>query len=111
MGVVVMRCPRTGRDVPTGTEIERDAFMALKPVLHRIRCPACGSEHVWSKGTAEWRSSLPGTVRTGDKIPERPRDIFDGLVLAETAGPPEARVEPSGSRRISALVNKILGQE
>jgi hypothetical protein len=111
MGVVVMRCPRTGRDVPTGTEIERDEFAALKPVLHRMRCPACGSEHVWSKGTSEWRAGPPGTVRTGDKLPARPKDIFDGLVLAETAETPEARVEPSGSRRISALVNRLLAPE
>jgi hypothetical protein len=111
MGVVVMRCPRTGREVATGVEIERDEFQGLKPVIHRMRCPACGSEHVWSKGTAQWRSSLPGTVRTGDKLPERPKDILDGLVLAETGATPEPRVEPSGSRRISALVNKILGSD
>jgi hypothetical protein len=111
MGVVVMRCPRTGREVPTGTEIERDEFQNLKPVIHRMRCPACGSEHVWSRGTAQWRSGLPGTARSGDKLPERPKDILDGLVLVETAEVPERKPEPAGSRRISALVNKLLGSD
>lgn len=110
MGVVVMRCPRTGREVPTGTELERDEFHALKPMIHRMRCPACGSEHVWSKGTASWRSSLPGSVKAVEKPAERPKDILDELVMAEPAAQP-ARKPEAGNRRISALVNKLLGSD
>jgi hypothetical protein len=111
MGMVVMRCPRTGREVPTGMEFEREEFQNLKPMIHRMRCPACGSEHVWSRGTAQWRSSLPGPAEAGDKLPGRPKDILDGLVLAETAETRAPSPEPAGSRRISALVTKLLGSD
>lgn len=111
MGVVVMRCPRTGREVTTGVEMEREAFQNLKPVIHRMRCPDCGSEHVWSRGTARWRGSLPGMkVEVGAREP-RPKDILDGLVFAEAEAAPEARPEPAGSRRISALITRLLGSD
>ncbi len=51
-GFVAIYCPRTGREVSTGVESDRDAFQKLKPIVVRMKCPACGSEHVWSKATA-----------------------------------------------------------
>ena len=110
MGVVVMRCPRTGREVPTGAVMEREAFQALKPVIQRMRCPACGSEHVWSRGTARWKADTPDSA--AESRLGRPKDILDGLATADAAAEPrEPGPEPAGSRRISALVTKLLGGE
>jgi hypothetical protein len=109
MGVVAMRCPRTGREVPTGAEMEREEFQNLRPMIYRMRCPACGSEHVWSKGTALWRGALAESPAVSQAEIGRPRDILDGLVMADTDDLPRATTEPSGSRRISALVARLLG--
>jgi hypothetical protein len=52
MGVLTIMCSRTGDYVSAGIEIEPDEFGALPATLSRMRCPACGSEHVWHKGSA-----------------------------------------------------------
>jgi hypothetical protein len=57
MPTVTIMCSRTGDFVSTGIEMDPDAFAALPTTLSRIRCPACGSEHVWSKATA-WLSGF-----------------------------------------------------
>jgi hypothetical protein len=52
MGVLTIMCSRTGDYVSTGIEIDLDGFKALPATLSRMRCPACGYEHVWHKGSA-----------------------------------------------------------
>ncbi|MBN8997752.1 MAG: hypothetical protein J0H94_21295 [Rhizobiales bacterium] len=95
--------------------MERDAFETLKPVIQRMRCPACGSEHVWSRGTARWRSNLPGAIAKatpeGEVLPTRPKDILDGLEFAEAGAAPLPAPDLTGSRRISALVTKLMRPE
>lgn len=53
MAKVTIRCPRTGERVPTGLDIDEEAFQSLRPIVSRMKCPACGSEHAWSKANAE----------------------------------------------------------
>jgi hypothetical protein len=55
MPVVTIACPRTGKFVSTGMELEPSGFDGLGPKIFRVRCPACASEHLWSRGTA-WLS-------------------------------------------------------
>jgi hypothetical protein len=57
MANVTILCPRTGERVPTGLDIDEEAFQGLRPIVSRMKCPACGSEHVWSKANAELSSS------------------------------------------------------
>ena len=52
MPVVTIACPRTGKFVSTGMELEPSEFDALGPKIFHIRCSACGSEHLWARGTA-----------------------------------------------------------
>ncbi len=52
MGVVMIKCPDTGRSVSTGIEIERVTFIRLPDVEARMSCSACGGEHRWSKRAA-----------------------------------------------------------
>jgi hypothetical protein len=47
MGAVMIRCPQTGRDIPTGIVTDRRTFEATAVFFARVRCPICGNEHEW----------------------------------------------------------------
>jgi hypothetical protein len=47
MGALMIRCPRTRREIRTGMEMDRDDF-SLSPVFFaRAYCPFCRREHEW----------------------------------------------------------------
>src|SRR5262249_13526760 len=47
MGVVMIKCPDTGRDIPTGIIADHESFRATPVFFARVLCPVCGSEHEW----------------------------------------------------------------
>jgi hypothetical protein len=47
MGSVMVRCPATGRDIPTGIVTDRKSFDATPVFFGRVRCPLCRTEHEW----------------------------------------------------------------
>jgi len=47
MGAVMIRCPQTGREIPTGMVADRRSFQATPVFFGRVRCPACRTEHEW----------------------------------------------------------------
>ena len=47
MGAVMVRCPETGRDIPTGLVTDRKSFDATPVFFARVHCPICRSEHEW----------------------------------------------------------------
>jgi hypothetical protein len=49
MGAVMISCPVTGTPVSTGIETDQSSLDLTPPFESRIKCPACGGEHVWSK--------------------------------------------------------------
>ncbi len=49
MGVIVVRCPRTGLDASTGIQTDLASFEAMPDVQSTMVCPRCGATHVWSK--------------------------------------------------------------
>jgi len=57
MAVVTIMCSKTGDFVSTGLEMDAAAFDALPSKIARMRCPSCGSEHAWAKGSA-WLSGF-----------------------------------------------------
>jgi len=61
MSSVMIRCPVTGRDVSTAIETEPSVFHKLPKVACRMRCPACGEDHVWSVNCA-WLAGEPRLV-------------------------------------------------
>lgn len=61
MSAVMIRCPTTGRAVSTAIETEPDDFRRLPPIAARMRCPACGQEHVWRTSSA-WLEGEPKLV-------------------------------------------------
>ena len=69
--LVVIRCPRTGREVPTGVVTDIHDFASLPKGKTELRCPACGATHVWSREDALLAHSLDGL---DDWLPERTSD-------------------------------------
>lgn len=52
MGIVTIRCPETGEQVPTGVVMDHEVFEAAKPTVRAFVCDACGETHVWEKPDA-----------------------------------------------------------
>lgn len=59
MGIVTIRCPRTGEEASTGLETDRATWDKLPIVVSKMRCPSCGVEHVWSKTYARFDEPSP----------------------------------------------------
>ena len=47
MGPVMVRCPATGHDIPTGIVTDRKSFAATPVFFARVRCPICRTDHEW----------------------------------------------------------------
>jgi len=52
----MIRCPRTGRAIPTGIAIDPASFASSGMVNNSTLCPACGEAHLWSKENTFWAS-------------------------------------------------------
>jgi hypothetical protein len=61
MSMVMIKCPVTGRAVPTAIETEPASFRRLPKVTATMCCPACGRDHEWSVSSA-WLSGEPRLV-------------------------------------------------
>lgn len=68
MGIVTVRCPATGEEVPTGVVMDQDAFALAKFGPRPFVCDACGEAHVWEKqdGTVHL-DGAPVPFLLGDK--------------------------------------------
>jgi hypothetical protein len=47
MGAVMVRCPETGQDIPTGIVADRESFKATPVFFARVHCPICRTQHEW----------------------------------------------------------------
>jgi len=63
MGAVMVRCPQTGRDIPTGLTSDRKSFEAMPVFFARVHCPICRTEHEWfaKGGLGVRRRATPAT--------------------------------------------------
>ena len=53
MGKVMIKCPETGKAVPTGMAMDKASFDTAVLSNNTLgNCPACGKDHVWSKEDA-----------------------------------------------------------
>jgi len=50
MGIIMIHCPATGRDVSTG--IEMSGVEELPSVKATMLCPVCGRVHDWTRADA-----------------------------------------------------------
>jgi hypothetical protein len=47
MGVVMIRCPQTGREIPTGFEMNTAEFQRAPVFFSRVQCPLCERMPEW----------------------------------------------------------------
>ena len=73
MGVITILCPRTGKQVSTGIEIDRLHFDHMRETRFTMTCWLCGGEHVWSKRWATFVEDVPE-----DGIIVQPEEIREG---------------------------------
>ena len=58
MGVLLIRCPHTGRDLTTGIRIDPQTFSRIPQVSAQTRCPHCRSVHFWFPREAKFVDSI-----------------------------------------------------
>jgi hypothetical protein len=64
MGMVMVKCPRTGRAIPTGMEADRSNFQCVPVFFSRAFCPMCGVYHEWFAKDA-WVREFGRRIRAG----------------------------------------------
>ena len=47
MGMIMVKCPRTGHAISTGITIDRESFERSPVFFKRTRCPICNADHAW----------------------------------------------------------------
>jgi len=47
MGMLMIRCPKTGRAIETGRYVEVTAFRSTPVFFSRTFCPLCRTVHEW----------------------------------------------------------------
>jgi len=57
MATIMIRCPETGREIPTGYEADPARFGAMPVFFGRSHCPFCRTEHEWFAQEAWVRES------------------------------------------------------
>jgi hypothetical protein len=58
MSMVMIRCPKSGREVPTGIRMERTTFDCLPVFFAETYCPHCRTSHEWFARQAWVRESI-----------------------------------------------------
>jgi hypothetical protein len=47
MGMIMIKCPQTGRAIPTGIKSDRETFLRSAVFYANARCPVCRANHNW----------------------------------------------------------------
>lgn len=59
MGVLIIKCPNTGRDISTGIETDKDTFATMPNDVVETRCPHCRTKHSWRPRDARLIDAIP----------------------------------------------------
>jgi hypothetical protein len=63
VGILMIKCPTTGRDIPTGIETDRTSFTSAPVFFSRTYCPICRTNHEWFAKQAWLRETRPAVKR------------------------------------------------
>jgi hypothetical protein len=63
MGEAMIKCPITGKYVPTGISLDRATFESIEMSHNSSTCPACGGVHQWDKKDVHWIEPLESPDR------------------------------------------------
>ena len=60
MGVLLVKCPATGKEFSTGLQLEK-ASLSSMPRNHEFRtlCPYCKIAHTWHLRDTRWVDAIP----------------------------------------------------
>ncbi|MGE9007642.1 hypothetical protein ACO2JO_03600 [Leptospira interrogans] len=47
MGIIMIKCPQTGREISTGIKADREKFRSSVVFFSRSFCSLCKSNHEW----------------------------------------------------------------
>ena len=47
LGVIMIKCPQTGRAIPTGMKADRESFRRSAVFFARTHCSICETNHDW----------------------------------------------------------------
>ena len=59
MGVLLVLCPRTGREFSTGIQLDELTFRMLAGTMCTAYCPYCRAEHRWTPREARFVEAVP----------------------------------------------------
>jgi hypothetical protein len=59
MGVLLITCPRTGKEFSTGIQADRETAGGLPKVSMQSRCPFCQTDHSWNAQDARYVDAIP----------------------------------------------------
>jgi hypothetical protein len=62
MGVLMLRCPTTGRGFATGVNTDEATFKRMPDAIGTARCPHCGHEHPWRPSDARLLDVVPPSL-------------------------------------------------
>jgi hypothetical protein len=85
MGMIMIRCPVSGRDVSTG--IETSGVDELPSVNATMLCPACGRMHGWTKHDA-WLADSGEHYRAAASAERPPSTSALDVIGVEREAPP-----------------------
>jgi hypothetical protein len=59
VGVLLIRCPKTGRDFSTGIHVDADTLARVPQEFTHTRCPYCKTQHFWLPREAKLVEAFP----------------------------------------------------
>jgi hypothetical protein len=65
MGALVIQCPATSRQIPTGYEVEAESFHRMPVFFGVTFCPICRTDHHWFAPDARVLDQIPGDKQPG----------------------------------------------
>lgn len=63
MPMLMIRCPNTGKPLPTGIAMPKRALASASLIDKFLTCPHCGKVHIWDKEDAFFEEEEPGDDR------------------------------------------------
>ncbi len=59
MGVLLIKCPNTGREFSTGIQVDVETLARVPQELTHTHCPYCKTEHSWLPRQAKLVDAIP----------------------------------------------------
>jgi predicted RNA-binding Zn-ribbon protein involved in translation (DUF1610 family) len=59
MGVLLVKCPATGKEFSKGINADRGNLVGLRAIVAASICPHCGAEHAWRLEDARYVDVVP----------------------------------------------------